>query len=70
MRKNYDFSGARRNPFAKHLKRQITIRLEEGTLDYFRSLAAETGVPYQTLINMYLKDCAARRKHLRLEWRP
>jgi len=70
MRKDYDFAGARRNPYAKQLKRQVTIRLEEGTLSYFKELAAETGVPYQTLINMYLRDCAARQKQLRLEWRP
>lgn len=70
MRKHYDFTGAKRNPYAKQLKRQVTIRLEEGTLSYFKELAAETGVPYQTLINMYLRDCAARRKQLRMEWRP
>jgi len=69
MRKHYDFTGAKRNPYAKQLKRQVTIRLEEGTLSYFKGLAAETGVPYQTLINMYLRDCAARRKQLRMEWR-
>ena len=70
MRKHYDFTSAKRNPYAKQLKRQITIRLEEGTLSYFKDLGAETGVPYQTLINMYLRDCAARRKQLRMEWRP
>ena len=70
MRKHYDFSKARRNPFARQLKKQITIRLEESTLVYFKELASETGIPYQTLINMYLRDCAARRKQLRMEWRP
>lgn len=70
MRKHYDFAGARRNPYAKRLKKQVTIRLEEDTLAYFKMLAGETGIPYQTLINMYLKDCAAQRKQLRLEWRP
>ena len=70
MRKHYDFSHAKRNPYAKRLKRQITIRLEEDTLAYFKELASETAIPYQTLINMYLRDCAARRKQLRLEWRP
>jgi predicted DNA binding CopG/RHH family protein len=69
MRKHYDFSRARRNPYAKRLKKQVTIRLEEGTLAYFKELAAETAIPYQTLINMYLRDCAARGKRLRLEWR-
>ena len=70
MRKHYDFSRAKRNPYAKRLKKQVTIRLEEGTLAYFKELASETAIPYQTLINMYLRDCAARRKQLRLEWRP
>lgn len=70
MRKHYDFSGARRNPYAKRLKKQVTIRIEEGTLAYFKELAGETAIPYQTLINMYLKDCATHRKQLRLEWRP
>jgi predicted DNA binding CopG/RHH family protein len=70
MKKHYDFSEARRNPYAKQLKKQVTIRLEEGTLGYFKELSAKTGIPYQTLINMYLRDCAARRKELRLEWRP
>jgi predicted DNA binding CopG/RHH family protein len=70
MRKHYDFSRAKRNPYAKRLKKQVTIRLEEGTLAYFKKLASETAIPYQTLINMYLRDCAARRKQLRLEWRP
>ena len=70
MKKHYDFSHATRNPYAKRLKRQVTIRIEEDTLAYFKKLASETGIPYQTLINMYLRDCAARRKQLRLEWRP
>ena len=70
MRKHYDFAGARRNPHAKRLKKQVTIRIEAATLAYFKKLAAENGIPYQTLINMYLKDCEAHRKQLRLEWRP
>lgn len=70
MRKHYDFSDARPNPYARQLKKQVTIRLDEGTLGYFRQLAAETSIPYQTLINMYLRDCAAHRKRLRLEWGP
>jgi predicted DNA binding CopG/RHH family protein len=52
MKKHYDFSKARRNPYAKRLKKQVTIRLDESTLGYFRSLADRVGVPYQTLINM------------------
>ena len=64
MRDNYDFSKAKRNPYAKHLKRQVTIRLDRDTLAYFRSLAAQSGVPYQTLINLYLRDCATSGKKL------
>ncbi len=70
MKKHYDFSDARPNPYAKRLKKQVTIRIEEVTLAYFKKLARETAIPYQTLINMYLKDCATHRKQLRLEWEP
>lgn len=69
MRKQYDFSKARRNPYAKRLKRQVTIRLDEQTIGYFKALAEETGVPYQTLINLYLRDCAASRRRLAMNWR-
>jgi uncharacterized protein (DUF4415 family) len=70
MRKRYDFSKAKRNPYAKRLKKQITIRLDEATIGYFKELSEETGIPYQTLINLYLRDCAATRKKLSLNWRP
>jgi predicted DNA binding CopG/RHH family protein len=70
MRKQYDFSKARRNPYAKRLKRQITIRLDQPTIDYFKDLAAEVGVPYQTLINLYLRDCATTGRKLSMRWRP
>jgi uncharacterized protein (DUF4415 family) len=70
MRKEYDFSRSEKNPYARRLKRQVTIRLDSDTLAYFKKLAKEAALPYQTLINMYLRDCAARRKQLRLEWRP
>jgi len=69
MRKHYDFSKARKNPYAKRLKKQVTIRLDEPTLDYFKNLGERVGMPYQTLINMYLRDCAETRKELRLQWR-
>jgi len=69
MRREYDFSKAKRNPYAKRLKRQVTIRLEDVTIRYFKTLAAETGVPYQTLINLYLRECAATRKKLAMRWR-
>jgi predicted DNA binding CopG/RHH family protein len=69
MRKNYDFSKARANPYPRQLKRSVTIRIDGPTLDYYRELATEMGIPYQTLINMYLRDCAARRLRPRSEWR-
>jgi uncharacterized protein (DUF4415 family) len=68
MRKEYDFSKARKNPYARHLKRQVTIRLDEQTIAYFRNLADETGIRYQTLINLYLRECAASGKRLSLKW--
>jgi hypothetical protein len=68
MRKEYDFSRAKRNPYSRMLKRQVTIRLDEETVEYFKVMAKEAGVPYQTLINLYLRDCAASRRKLRLRW--
>ncbi len=70
MRKEYDFSKARPNPYAKRLKRSVTIRLDEPTIAYFKQLADETEVPYQTLINLYLRDCAASGRKLAMRWRP
>jgi predicted DNA binding CopG/RHH family protein len=69
MKSEYDFSKARKNPYAKKLKKQITIRIEEPTIDYFRELAAEMEVPYQTLINLYLRDCAESERKLSLKWK-
>ncbi len=69
MKKEYDFSEARSNPYASRLKRQITIRLDHETVGYFKQLADEIGIPYQTLINLYLRECAASRKKLTLQWR-
>jgi uncharacterized DUF497 family protein len=68
MRKSYDFSKARPNPYAKLLKKQVTIRLDVETIEYFKSLAEGMSIPYQTLINLYLRECAANRKELRLQW--
>jgi len=68
MKKHYDFSKARRNPYAKRLKKPVTIRVDETTLAYFKDLGERVGMPYQTLINMYLRDCAENRKELRLQW--
>lgn len=70
MRRSIDFAKARRNPYAAKLKRSITIRLDTFTIDYFKALAAETDLPYQTLINLYLRDCAGSGRRLALDWRP
>ncbi len=70
MRKNYDFTDAEKNPYASRLKKQVTIRLEEGTISYFKNLATETGIPYQTLINLYLRDCAMTGRRLDISWKP
>lgn len=70
MKKEYDFSKARRNPYARRLKRQVTIRLDQGTIAYFKTLAADAGIPYQTLINLYLRDCAASHRRLAMKWTP
>lgn len=69
MRKEYDFSKAKRNPYAKRLKRQVTIRLDHGTIAYFKALSEETGIRYQTLINLYLRECASSQKKLAIAWR-
>jgi uncharacterized protein (DUF4415 family) len=70
MRKHYDFSKARKNPYARRLKKQVTLRLDAAALEYFKRLGTESGIGYQTLINMYLKDCAAQGKRLKLDWQP
>lgn len=69
MRKQYDFSEARRNPYARRLKKSVTIRLDEATIAYFKGLADDTGIPYQTLINLYLRDCAVHGRKLSMQWR-
>lgn len=69
MRKHYDFSNARKNPYAAQLKKSVTIRLDESSISYFKGMAEETGIPYQSLINLYLKDCAASGKRLSLAWK-
>jgi predicted DNA binding CopG/RHH family protein len=68
MRKSYDFSKATKNPYSHMLKRSITIRLDEETIAYFKRMAQAAGVPYQTLINLYLRDCAASGRKLRVLW--
>ena len=68
MKKEYDFSNARPTPYAKKLKSQITINLDVETVAYFKEQAAASGIPYQTLINLYLGDCARNKRQLKLAW--
>ena len=68
MRKEYDFSKGKKNPYAAKLKKQITIRLDDLTIDYFKKMAEETGIKYQTLINLYLRDCASHNRKLAMKW--
>ena len=68
MRKEYDFTAAKKNPYAAQLKKQITIRLDEESSGYFKAISQEAGIPYQSLINLYLRDCAANQRKLNLNW--
>ncbi|PCI63388.1 MAG: antitoxin [Gammaproteobacteria bacterium] len=68
MRKSYDFSNSVSNPYAQKLKKQITIRLDEDTIKYFKNMAEDKGLPYQGLINLYLRDCAQSHRDLKLQW--
>ena len=71
MRDHYDFSTmkGKKNPYTKYLKQPVTMRLDKDSVDYFKSLAEESGIPYQTLINLYLRDCAANERKLDLKWK-
>ena len=71
MREHYDFATMRgkRNPYIKHLKQPVTIRLDNDAVDYFKAMTEETGIPYQTLINLYLRDCVAQHRKLDLSWK-
>jgi uncharacterized protein (DUF4415 family) len=69
MRKEYDFTEARKNPYAAQLKKQITIRLDEDSIGYFKGISADVGIPYQSLINLYLRDCVAQNRKLDLRWK-
>jgi len=69
MRAEYDFSKSKKNPYAPMLKKQITIRLDEKSIDYFKSISEDVGIPYQSLINLYLRDCAASHRKLNLKWK-
>lgn len=68
MQSEYDFLNSIKNPYKKKLKKQITIRLENETIDYFKSLAAETDIPYQKLINLFLSNCAKQRIKPSISW--
>jgi predicted DNA binding CopG/RHH family protein len=68
MRREYDFSKSKKNPFSRMLKKQITIRIEVETIDYFKRLAGDSGIPYQNLINMYLRECVHTRRKPTLQW--
>ena len=71
MRDEYEFDKMkpRKNPYARKLKKQITIRLGEDVVDYFKQMAEETGVPYQNLINLYLRDCVTHERKLSMQWK-
>ncbi|HQR74680.1 MAG TPA: BrnA antitoxin family protein [Sulfurovum sp.] len=68
MKKEYDFSNSKPNPYAKNLKKQISLNVDIDTIDYFKALSKKTGLPYQTLINSYLGDCAMRHIEPELKW--
>ena len=70
MKDEYDLSmmKSRPNPYAKQLKKQVTMRLEEEVIDYFKSMSERAGIPYQSLINLYLKDCVRSRRQLTMSW--
>jgi len=70
MKKHYDFSKmkGKKNPYLKYLKQPVTMRLDCESVEYFKSLAEDSGIPYQTLINLYLRECAASHKKLEMKW--
>ena len=68
MQDEYDFSNAKKNPYTKQLKRQVTINLNADAIEYFKAESASSGIPYQVLINLYLCDCAAKKRKLILSW--
>ena len=69
MRKEYNFSDAMSNPYVKKLRKQISIRIDIDTIDYFKRKAEETGIAYQNLINLYLTDCAMQSKNINIVWK-
>jgi len=70
MKKEYNFSGSVANPYTKKLKKQISIRIENETVEYFKELSAKTGIPYQNLMNMFLRECAEKNMKPDIQWKP
>jgi predicted DNA binding CopG/RHH family protein len=68
MKKEYDFSQSIKNPYIKKLKKQISIRIEDDTVEYFKKLSSEIGIPYQNLMNMYLRECAEKNMKPNIHW--
>ena len=68
MKESYDFSDSKSNPYIKDLKKSVTIRLGVDVVKYFKAMSKETGIPYQSLINLYLRDCAQHNRKLELNW--
>lgn len=68
MKAEYDFTNAKKNPYTGKLKQQITINIDSETIAYFKAMSEHSGIPYQTLINLYLTDCAKSRKQLSMAW--
>ena len=68
MKKEYDFSESVKNPYAKHMRKPVTIRLGLDVIEYFKGMSQETGIPYQNLINLYLRDCVRGHRKLSLKW--
>ena len=68
MKKEYNFSKSMKNPYTKKLKKQISIRIEKETVEYFKKLASEIDIPYQNLMNMYLRECAEQNKKPNIHW--
>ena len=68
MRSNYDFSQSKKNLYLQKLKKQITICIDGDTIEYFKQMAEEKGIPYQSLINHYLRDCAQSKRKIKVSW--
>ena len=69
MKDNYDFSKGQKNPYADQLKQRTTIRLDKKTLEYFKNMAEKRGIPYQTLINLFLQHCVENQIEPNIDWK-